>query len=152
MAAKPEAVVIAGCNGAGKTTFARQFLHSEYPSAVFLNADEIQRESPGLAHPMAAGRELLRRLDGLAIHGLDLAVETTMSSRSYVPRIRQWRATGYRITLHFIELPTADHAVRRVATRVAAGGHGVAEADVRRRFVRGQQLFHVTYKPLVDRW
>ncbi len=58
----PEAVLIAGANGAGKTTFAREFLHVRYPGASFLNADEIQRESGELAHPVAAGRELIRRL------------------------------------------------------------------------------------------
>lgn len=37
------AILVAGANGAGKTTFARQFLPTLYPGAVFLNADEIQR-------------------------------------------------------------------------------------------------------------
>ena len=61
----PEAVLIAGANGAGKTTFAREFLHVRYPGASFLNADEIQREGGALSHPVAAGRELIRRLAGL---------------------------------------------------------------------------------------
>lgn len=46
----------------------------------------------------------------------------------------------------------ADEAVRRVAQRVAAGGHGVPEADVRRRFERGLLLFREVYKPLADEW
>lgn len=50
----PDAVIIAGPNGAGKTTFARQFLPLALPGATFLNADEISRESPRLASPMAA--------------------------------------------------------------------------------------------------
>ena len=149
---QPEAILIAGANGAGKTTFARQFLRVRYPAMAFLNADEIQREGAGFAHPVAAGRELLRRLDELANLGRTFAVETTLSSRRYVVRIRSWARMGYRTCLHFIELPSADHALRRVATRVAAGGHAVPEADVRRRFVRGLVLFSSVYKPLVDRW
>ena len=44
MAAKPPTIyVIAGCNGAGKTTFAREFLPHEVKCLRFLNADEIAR-------------------------------------------------------------------------------------------------------------
>jgi predicted ABC-type ATPase len=58
----PEAIVIGGANGAGKTTFARELLPALYPAVVFLNTDEVQSESSAFAHPVAAGRELLRRL------------------------------------------------------------------------------------------
>jgi predicted ABC-type ATPase len=58
----PEAVIIAGANGAGKTTFARQFLPALHPGVLFLNVDEVQVEETAFAHPVAAGRELLRRL------------------------------------------------------------------------------------------
>jgi predicted ABC-type ATPase len=152
MASVPEAVLIAGANGAGKTTFAREFLHVRYPGASFLNADEIQREGGQFAHPVAAGRELLRRLDDLVARRMTFAVETTLSSSSYVARLGAWASAGYATTLHFIELPSAEFAVQRVATRVAAGGHAVAEADIRRRFARGVRLFPRVYKPLVDRW
>jgi predicted ABC-type ATPase len=70
----------------------------------------------------------------------------------YVSRLRNWAARGYRTTLHFIELPSADVAVRRVAIRVAAGGHSVPEADIRRRFDRGRRLFGTVYKALPSRW
>jgi predicted ABC-type ATPase len=148
----PEAVLIAGANGAGKTTFARQFLQVRYPTAEFLNADEIQREDPAFAQPVAAGRELVRRLDALASQRRTFAVETTLSSRGYVGKLRTWTGLGYFTSLHFIELPSADFAVRRVAMRVAAGGHDVPEADVRRRFERGLRLFSTVYQPLVGRW
>lgn len=152
MTSQPEAILIAGANGAGKTTFARQFLRVRYQAAPFLNADEIQREGPAFAHPVSAGRELLRRLDEFASLGRTFAVETTLSSRGYVERLQSWPGSGYRTCLHFIELPSAVHAVQRVATRVAAGGHAVPEADVRRRFERGRLLFSTVYKPLFDRW
>lgn len=148
----PEAVLIAGANGAGKTTFAREFLHVRYPGASFLNADEIQREGGALSHPVAAGRELIRRLDDLVGRRSSFAVETTLASRNHVRRLRAWSAAGYRTTMHFIEVPSADYAVRRVATRVAAGGHSIPEADIRRRFQRGLEMFASVYKPVVDRW
>jgi predicted ABC-type ATPase len=147
-----EAIVIAGANGAGKTTFARQFVPVAYPDAEFLNADEIQREGAPFAHRVSAGKEFLRRLSDVERRRTSFAVEITMSSRMYVKRLRRWNALGYRISLHFIELPSADEAVRRVTERVAAGGHCVPEADIRRRFERGLLLFRDVYKPLVDEW
>lgn len=148
----PEAILIAGANGAGKTTFARQFLRLKYPNGAFLNADEIHREHARFSHPVAAGRELLRRMAALEAAGASFAVETTLSSAAYARRFPKWSRLGYRTTLHFIELASADYAINRVAQRVAAGGHAVPEADIKRRFSRGLHLFETIFKPLPDRW
>ena len=148
----PEAVVIAGANGAGKTTFARELLPALYPDVTFLNVDEVQAEGSAFVHPVAAGREVLRRLGESERRRDSFAIETTLSSTMYARRIRSWKAWGYRISLHFIELPSEDFAVQRVAMRVAAGGHSVPEVDVRRRYHRGLALFQQVYKPLVDEW
>lgn len=146
------AVIVAGANGAGKTTFARQFLPTLYPGAVFLNADEIQREVASCARPISAGREILRRLGVAERNRNSFVVETTLSSTMYARRVQGWRSAGFRVSLHFIELPSADYAVSRVAARVAAGGHSVPEDDVRRRFRRGLMLFGQAYKGIVDEW
>lgn len=148
----PESVVIAGANGAGKTTFARQLLPVLYPDVPFLNVDEVQTEAPAFTHPVAAGRELLRRLAESERRRESFAIETTLSSTMYVRRMRLWRAWGYRVSLHFIEVPSEDFAVQRVAMRVAVGGHAVPESDVRRRYHRGLALFEQVYKPLADEW
>lgn len=148
----PEAIIIAGANGAGKTTFARELLPALYPDLEFLNIDEVQWESPTFAHPVAAGRELLRRLDDKEQRRESFAIETTLSSTMYARRLRSWKTWGYRLSLHFIELPSEDFALRRVAMRVAAGGHSVPEPDIRRRYRRGLMLFEQVYKPLVDEW
>ena len=148
----PEAVIIAGANGAGKTTFARQVVPTLYPEIPFLNVDEIQVNEPGFAHPIAAGRELLRRLAEAEIRKESFAIETTLSSVMYARRIRRWHGLGFRVSLHFIELPSEDFAVERVAKRVAAGGHAVPDSDVRRRFHRGIALFRQVYAPAVDEW
>jgi predicted ABC-type ATPase len=148
----PEAILIAGANGSGKTTFARQILPLLHPAVPFLNADEIQREHARFQSDVAATRELLRRLDLAESTARSFAVETTLSTKTYVARIRRWNATGYRVVLHFIGLPSADFAVQRVAMRVALGGHGIPEQDIRRRFQRGLELFDTVYKPVVPEW
>jgi predicted ABC-type ATPase len=148
----PEAILIAGANGSGKTTFARQVLPLLHPAVLFLNADEIQREQPRFQSDMAATRELLRRLDLAESAAHSFAVETTLSTRTYVAHIRRWKAAGYQVVLHFIGLPSADFAVERVAMRVAFGGHGIPEQDIRRRFQRGLELFDAVYKLEVPEW
>jgi predicted ABC-type ATPase len=147
-----KAILIAGVNGAGKTSFAHELIPREHPEVPFLNADEIGSESRPLEHPVAAGRELLRRLGEKERFRESFVLETTLSSTMYARRIRSWKTTGYVVLLHFIEVPSSDFAVSRVAKRVAAGGHGVPESDIRRRFPRGLSLFEAVYKPLVDEW
>ena len=146
----PEAVLIAGANGAGKTTFARHFVPATFPDAIFLNADEIQREGP--LSPLQAGRELIRRMEALVARTADFAIETTLSSMGYARRIPGWQSAGYRVTLFFLEVPNADLAVARVAKRVAGGGHHIPETDIRRRHRRGLDLFREVYRHRVDQW
>jgi predicted ABC-type ATPase len=78
------------------------------------------------------------------------AIETTLASRTYALRRQRWAGLGFRTILHFIELPSADFALARVRARVAAGGHDIPEADIRRRFERGRRLFLELYQGLFD--
>jgi predicted ABC-type ATPase len=124
----------------------------EHPEVPFLNADEIGSESRQLEHPVAAGREFLGRLGEKERLRESFILETTLSSTMYARRIRAWKASGYLVLLHFIEVPSEEFAVQRVAKRVAEGGHGVPEPDIRRRYHRGLALVEQVYKPLVDEW
>jgi predicted ABC-type ATPase len=148
----PAAILIAGPNGAGKTTFAREMIPFLHPGVPFLNADEIQLESLAFRSHSAAAKELLRRLDLAERSTASFAVETTLASSNYLPRVRRWSAAGFRTVLHFIELPSADFAVERVRARVTAGGHDIPEIDIRRRFTRGKKLFLAVYKETFDVW
>jgi predicted ABC-type ATPase len=69
----------------------------------------------------------------------------------YARYIPDWRSRGFQIWLYFLQIESADFAVARVAQRVAAGGHGIPEPDIRRRFARGVALFP-TYRTLADAW
>ena len=62
---KPSIYLIAGCNGAGKTTFAKEFLPHEVKCLRFYNADELARGLSPLdpaAAAIKAGRLLLREI------------------------------------------------------------------------------------------
>lgn len=152
---QPRVLIIAGPNGAGKTTFAREFLPREADCPEFVNADLI---AAGLSpfRPEAAayraGRLMLREIDRLAASGGSFALESTLSGRTYVQRIHDWRGRGYVVELFFLSLPNADFAVSRVRQRVREGGHDVPETTVRRRFTAGLDNFERLYKPIVDAW
>jgi predicted ABC-type ATPase len=87
-----------------------------------------------------------------ARQGRSFALETTLSGRRYAGLIPEWRAAGYYVKLIFLNLPTPDLAVARVAARVAQGGHDVPESVIRRRFDTGLRNFLELYCDLVDRW
>jgi predicted ABC-type ATPase len=148
-------IIIAGPNGAGKTTFAREYLLKEVDCPDFINVDLI---AAGLSPfdptraSIQAGRIMLSEIQRRVRKGDSFAFETTLSGRVYARLIPQWRRSGYRVKLIFLSLPSADIAIARVATRVAQGGHDVANAVVRRRFVSGLRNFQDLYLHLVDNW
>src|SRR5205809_4547921 len=97
-APKPTIYLIAGCNGAGKTTFAREFLPKEVKCLRFLNADEIARGLSPLdpaAGAIKAARFLLRELHDCIARRDTFGLETTLSGRTYVHLLRQARRRGY---------------------------------------------------------
>ena len=149
----PTAVLLAGSNGAGKTTFINQFLRERAAAFHFVNPDEVARDVPtGPNRDLAAGRLVLERLDELVADRADFVLETTLATRSHAVRIRDWKAAGYRVELVYLRPPSADFSVMRVARRVARGGHGIPEATLRRRFALSVEYLEAVYKPLVDQW
>jgi len=148
-------VIIAGPNGAGKTTFAREFLPREADCPDFINVDLI---AAGLSPfdqdraALRAGRLLLEEIRRRILKGESFAFETTLSGHNYARMIPRWRAAGYHVKLIFLQLPTPELALARVADRVAQGGHNVPEEVVRRRFDIGLRNFHNIYMALVNSW
>ena len=93
----PKLYIIAGCNGAGKTTASYTVLPEMLDCREFVNADEIAKGlSPFNPESVAidAGRLMLQRMDDLLIAGEDFAFETTLATRSYVKFIDQAHAMG----------------------------------------------------------
>ncbi len=151
----PRALILAGPNGSGKTTFAREFLPAEGNCPTFINADLIAEGlSPFNPESMAveASRLMLDHVRRMVAKRADFAVETTLAGRAYLRMIREWRLVGYQVELIFLQLPSADMAVERVRQRVVQGGHDIPESDIRRRFDRGIDNFHRHYRHTVYAW
>lgn len=150
---KPRIYIIAGSNGAGKTTFATQFLPRYAGTVDFINADMIAKGlSPFEVERVAtaAGRIALKRFDELADGNRSFAIETTLSGRAYALRLRDLKARGYELHLLFLWIPSPALAIRRIRHRVRLGGHNVPPAVVRRRYARSLQNLIEVYWPMAD--
>lgn len=150
----PEALILAGPNGAGKTTASSAIVP---PGTRFLNADLIAKSLVAAGHPqagldVAAGRVLLGQIEEVVRAGESFCVETNLADRGYAKRIAVWREQDYTVRLIFAALESPELALRRVATRVASGGHEVPEAVIRRRWAAGLRALFDLYMPIVDRW
>ena len=152
---KPNVYVIAGPNGSGKTTFAKEYLPKFAKCLEFLNADLIAAGLSPFAperENVRAGRILLTRIRELSQAGIDFGFETTLARRNHAKQLSRMKSLGYRIVLIFLWLPDANLAVNRVASRVLQGGHNIPEVDIRRRFDSGLRNFFDLYQALADDW
>lgn len=150
-----EIYILAGPNGAGKTTFAKKFIPAVHSIEQFVNADLI---AVGLSpfdpdkEAIQASKLMSKQIDKLVSQRKSFCIETTLSGRAYLAKIREWQKFGYIVNLVFLSLPNAEMAISRVAYRVKQGGHNIPEDVIRRRFQKGLDNFHNHYKAIVDKW
>jgi predicted ABC-type ATPase len=73
----------------------------------FVNADLIAQGLSQLRPELvavAAGRLFITEVDRLARARKDFAFESTLSGLSYVKRLKEWKAAGYRIEIIYLHL------------------------------------------------
>ena len=151
----PNLYIIAGCNGAGKTTSALTILPEILSCRKFVNADAIAVGlSPFDPESVAieAGKLMLGRIDNLMKINADFAIETTLSSKGYRLLIQRAKEKNYKVTLLFFWLNSSELAIKRVNSRVVKGGHNIPIDTIKRRYIRGIQNFMSVYKQEVDNW
>lgn len=145
--------IIAGCNGAGKTTASFTILPEIIECKEFVNADEIAKGlSPFKPEKVAfeARRIMLERINELLEKEESFAFETTLSTKSYKNKIKKAGQKGYIVTMLFFWLQNVELAKERVKTRVSEGGHNIEPDVIERRYIRGIQNLFEIYLPLVD--
>ena len=153
MSKLPKLYIIAGCNGAGKTTASFTILPEVLNCKEFINADEIAKGlSPFQPESVAmqAGRIMLARMDELLQKGEIFAFETTLATKSYKQKIEWAQANGYEVTLLFFWLDSPNIAKERVAQRVAEGGHNIPLETIERRYYNGIANLFTIYIDMVD--
>lgn len=151
----PHLYIIAGCNGAGKTTASLTVLPEILNCNEFVNADMIAYGLSPLNQTsvaLQAGRMMLSRIKELMQERKDFAFETTLATRSYVKLIQQAKAMEYNVTLLYFWLHSPEQAKARVADRVAKGGHDIPIETIERRYYRGIRNFFELYSPIATKW
>jgi predicted ABC-type ATPase len=137
--------LLAGSNGAGKSTYAPNL-----PVEEFINPDDIARQfrpdAPEEA-ALSAGREALRRItDSIGAKRASFAVETTLSGRFHLQAVRDAKLAGWNVGLVYVGVRSADLAIHRVEQRIISGGHSVPVEDVRRRYERSLENLAIVYQ------
>lgn len=137
-APRPQVAVLAGINGAGKTSASESLLRESLKIPSFTNADTIARGLNAFdveSEAVKAGRIMLEYLHELAKARRSFAFETTLSGRVYARWLGELAHDGYAVHLFYYWLDSADLAVNRVAERVKAGGHSIPVARLRSRWI-----------------
>jgi predicted ABC-type ATPase len=131
--------VIAGVNGAGKSSIAGQALRQS--GSEYYNPDEAARRFLAANHSLtqaeansAAWHQGVRLLKRAIDEGLDFAFETTLGANTIPRLLRQAANSGCDIYVWYVGLESPELHLARVKSRVARGGHDIPEADVRRRY------------------
>lgn len=146
--------IVAGSNGAGKTTASFTILPNILNCNEFVNADEIARGlSPFQPEKVVveAGKIMLNRIEHLLDKNHTFAFETTLASRIYKNTVLKAQEAGYKVTLLFFWLQTVELAKKRVEKRVSEGGHNIETNIIERRYMSGVKNLFDIYLPIVNK-
>lgn len=151
----PDMYIMAGCNGAGKTTAGYTIIYENLSCDNFINADNIALAlSPFNPESVAfvAGRMMLNCIRELMEIQADFAFETTLSTLSYISLINEAHARGYKVKIIYLWLSSVEIAVQRVMKRVKKGGHHIPADVIERRYYRGLRNLYKLYMPVCEEW
>jgi predicted ABC-type ATPase len=133
----PNVYIIAGPNGVGKRSVAREFLPNYASCRIFINADLIAAGmspfDPGRA-AFRAERPMLEEIETQADLGVDFGFETTLAGKGRFQVVRGLKRRGYEVHIFYLWVPSAELTLARIKERVLRGGHDVPEAIVSGRF------------------
>lgn len=132
--------VLAGGNGAGKSTFYNLYL-AEY-GITFVNADLIAKDLNSLnpeevSYDAATLAAEIR--ENLILQGISFCFETVFSHESKIDFLARAKVNGYTIILVYIHLFDASLNQARVKQRISEGGHSVPIEKIYSRIPRSMQ-------------
>ena len=135
---RPQVAVLAGINGAGKTTASQHLLREAMRIPSFTNADTIARGLNAFdveSVAVKAGRIMLDHLHELAAARKSFAFETTLSGRAYAPWLRELAREGYAVhLLYWLRQVRTWQSGVSAEPRPCRRLHHVPDDTVRRRY------------------
>lgn len=137
MTSRGEIVVAAGTNGAGKSSIVQPYV--ERIGLAYFNPDQFARQlvREGVPEGDANGRAWQfgrDRLRDAVDQGTPFAFETTLGGHSIAFELMRALAFGRAVTIFYVGLTSVELHLKRVAARVARGGHDIPEATIRKRY------------------
>ena len=139
----PRLILVAGANGAGKSTMTARLMKRFGSSlGVLIDADAfasaLAPDNPSRA-AISAGRLTLALLERALQHRERVMYETTLSDRKRSLNLLQHaRNLGFKTWVFYIGLDDPQMHLERVVQRSSVGGHDVPDADILRRFERSR--------------
>lgn len=138
MSGRPVLYVLAGVNGAGKSSIGGRHL-LDVSGMSWFNPDTFAREyrqATGCGQEEAnaiAWSEGMRYLDEAVANGTSYAFETTLGGRTVPARIAA-AAAAHDVAVWYCGLASPQLHIARVKARVAYGGHAIPEDKIRERY------------------
>ena len=124
--------IIGGVNGVGKSSLTGVLKSRMTDLGVIVDVHKLTAQMGGNA--LAGGKVAVRMIEDCIEKGISFTQETTLSGHRTERTAQRVREAGYRVRLFYVGLDTAEESKRRIANRVARGGHDIRPEDVERRF------------------
>ncbi|MDH4152532.1 MAG: zeta toxin family protein [Nitrospira sp.] len=138
-ARRPRIHVLAGVNGAGKSSIGGAAVR--HHGGAYFNPDEaarsLQKIYPTLSQAeanSAAWNQGVRLLTRALTERLDFTFETTLGGSTIANLLLRAVKQGHEIHIWYVGLSGPDLHLERVRSRVSRGGHAIPERDIRRRY------------------
>lgn len=148
-------VIVAGVNGAGKSTayeldprfannipiinpdvYAKEFANKVGAKSI----NDLPHNIQNTINIKAGKLALKARQEALKL-GIEFGIETTATSEATLKLIDKAHSLNYQVNLLYVMLPDEPFHIERVKLRAKTGGHFVSPDDIKRRFIRAQNLF-----------
>jgi predicted ABC-type ATPase len=139
----PRLILVAGANGAGKSTFTLRLARCfGQHFGLLLDPDAVARafapDKPARASIQAA-RVVLETIERNLRQRERFVVETTRSDKNrHLDLLERAHDAGFKTWMFYIGLQDASVHLARVIQRTARGGHDIPDEDLIRRFERSR--------------
>lgn len=149
---RPQVVVLAGTNGAGKSSVAGRALREAGVDVYDPDEATGRYVEAGLPPDEANGRAWADGVDRLSLairEGKSFAFETTLGGDAISSLLSGAARHGHSVWIWYVGLSSPDLHIQRVRARVARGGHHVPAERIRARWVTSRENL-IRLLPLLD--